>query len=109
MKIHKLLRMSSTNLCVIGERRGKELDTRLSHCSCSGDNILCVQPDVLDARGSVLLQEGVHLISACKEMKSFKRGIVLLTRARCISYLVQEAILQSQTCNQAHSSLRGGE
>lgn len=55
------------NLCIVGRRRGEELDAGLSHCLRSGDNILSVQANMLDARSSVLLQESVHLVPACRK------------------------------------------
>lgn len=62
-----LLCVSRTDLCIVGKRRGEELDAGLRHRLSCGDNILSVQPNMLDARGLVLLQEGVHLIPACRK------------------------------------------
>lgn len=62
--LHKLLRKSQPYLGVVGKGRGEKLDTGFSHRSCSRNDIFCVQPNVLDPSGSVLLQEGVHLVSA---------------------------------------------
>lgn len=53
----------SSNLCVVGGRRGEELDTSFSHCIGSGDYIVGVQPNVLDPCCLVLLQEGVDLVA----------------------------------------------
>lgn len=55
---------SQSNLRVIGLRRGEKLDTSISHRMSRRNNVFGVQSNVLDARGPVLLQEGVHLIPA---------------------------------------------
>lgn len=55
---------TQSHLSVVSRWRGEKLDTSFSHCTCSGNYVFCVQPNVLDSWGPVLLQEGVHLISA---------------------------------------------
>lgn len=73
--MYKLLCLSYTNLCIVGKRRGEELDASFSHRLCSGNNIFSVQPNMLDPRGSVLLQEGVHLVSTWKECSHGGEGL----------------------------------
>lgn len=55
---------SQSNPSVVGMRRGEKVDTSISHRLCRRNNVLCVQPNVLDPWAVMLLQEGVNLIPA---------------------------------------------
>lgn len=100
-----------TNLGVVGKRGGEKLDTSFRHCMCSRNNIVRVQPDVLDPWRPVLLQEGVHLIPAWNESKrtvtqelyyhQIWQDLITLSKmgAAAVSHLAQAEILQWQTCS----------
>ena len=80
---------SQSNLGVVGTRRGEKLDASFCHRMCSRNNILRVQPDVLDPWRPVLLQEGVHLIPAWNEHNS-DTGVVLSSNVAELNHLFKD-------------------
>lgn len=58
-----------SNLHVVGLRGGEKLDPGIGHRMSSRHDVFRVQPNVLDPRGAVLLQEGVDLIPSWNKCK----------------------------------------
>lgn len=61
--LSKGIELGNSDLSVVCRRRGEELHTSSSHQVCSGDDVVGVQCNVLDPSGSMLLQEGVNLVT----------------------------------------------